>query len=139
MITARHVAYVLELSEKEGRGSPTLAQPAALAKAIEARADALDLALSELVPERVHESVGRHEKRQNVEKTEKAVRRTAAFLIELYKLSGREDLAKLVRPTFRRRRKGSQTPKASVEQQDASSQPPSEEEIVRLPTDRSQA
>lgn len=133
-ITARHVIDVLVLSEKEGRGSPTLPQPLALAKAIAARADALDQELAKLVPERIHESVGRHEKRQNVEKTEKAVRRTAAFLIELYKLSGREDLAKLVRPAFRRRRKGSHKPKAPAEQQEASSPLPSEEEIVRLPT-----
>lgn len=98
-----------------------------------ARAEALDRALAKLVPERIHESVGRHEKRQNVENTEKAVRRTAAFLIELYKLSGREDLVKRVRPVFRRRRKGGGKPQTMAVREEPSPTP-GDEEIVRLPT-----
>jgi hypothetical protein len=130
---ARHVADVLGMCEREGAGSPTLPPPGALAKEIEARAQALEQALANLVPEHVQESVSRHEKRQNVESTENAVRRTAAFLIELYKLCGREDLVKRVRPVFRRRRKGSGKPQNLAEREEASLLP-EDEEIVRLPT-----
>ncbi len=92
----------------EGETPATLASPAALAAAVGEKTAVLERALEALNPERIQETVSRHETKIENQEAEKTIRRTAAFLGELYKLAGCEDFAEKVRPAFRRRRKPKQ-------------------------------
>ena len=104
--TARRITVLLESLDREGGARPVgLLPPAELAAAVREKKNKLAAVLERLYPQNALEDHNRCAKNQSTEAAEKAVRRASAVLAGLYKLCEFEDLAKVVRPVFRRRRR----------------------------------